>query len=60
MDVFSIELRIRLNFVKTSEFRGGGRGVRPSSVHHCDLDLFGKNSLLIISVAYAHYSVTCY
>jgi hypothetical protein len=27
MDVFSTELGIRLSFVKTSEFRGGGGGL---------------------------------
>jgi hypothetical protein len=30
MDVFSTELGIRLNFVKTSEFRGGG-GLTPQT-----------------------------
>jgi hypothetical protein len=30
MDVFSTELRIRLSFVKTSEFRAGGGGEHPN------------------------------
>jgi hypothetical protein len=37
-DVFSTELGIRLSFVKTSEFRGGGVLNPPKyslSVHHC-------------------------
>jgi hypothetical protein len=37
MDAFSTELGIRLSFVKTSEFPGGG-GVNPQtplSVRHC-------------------------
>jgi hypothetical protein len=29
MDVFSTKMEIRLSFVKTSEFRGGGGGLNP-------------------------------
>jgi hypothetical protein len=35
MDIFSTELVIRLSFVISSEFRGGGAFEHPPSVRHC-------------------------